>query len=55
MQNLQKDLIELLKKEDNLTIEGELNKPRIIELALQLDSKLLSLLMISSKNISLQK
>ena len=49
MQNLQKDLIELLKKEDNLTIEGELNKPKIIELALQLDTKLLSLLIADDK------
>jgi len=49
MQNLQKDLIELLKKEDNLTIEGELNKPKIIELALQLDTKLLSLLLSNDK------
>jgi len=49
MQNLQKDLIELLKKEDNLTIEGELNKPKIIELALQLDTKLLSLLLSDEK------
>jgi adenine-specific DNA-methyltransferase len=49
MQNLQDELIDLLKGQDNLTIEGELNKSKIVELALQLDEKLLRLLLSNDK------
>lgn len=52
MQNLQNDLIKLLKKQDNLVIEGELNKNKIVEAALKLDPKLLGLLL---KNESFRK
>ena len=45
MQNLQNDLIELLKKEDNLVIDGQLNKNKIIELALKVEPQLISLLL----------
>ena len=41
MQNLQKDLIEILKHEDSLLIDGQLNKNKIVEMALQVDPKLI--------------
>jgi adenine-specific DNA-methyltransferase len=44
MQNLQNDLIQLLKTQDNLVIEGELNKNKIVEATLKLDPKLIGLL-----------
>lgn len=44
MQNLQNDLIQLLKSQDNLVIEGELNKNKIVEAALKLDPKLIGIL-----------
>jgi adenine-specific DNA-methyltransferase len=44
MQNLQHELIELLKKEDNLVIEGQLNKNKIIELGLKVEPQLIRLL-----------
>lgn len=47
MQNLQTDLIELLKKEDNLVVDNQLNKNKIIEAALKLEPFLLSLLIKS--------
>ncbi|MFW5886358.1 MAG: DNA methyltransferase [Bacteroidota bacterium] len=45
MQNLQNDLIELLKQEDSLVIDGQLNKNKIVEMALQVDPKLIKLLL----------
>lgn len=44
MQNLQNELIDLLKHEDNLVIDGHLNKNKIVELALKVESQLISLL-----------
>ncbi|WP_417372157.1 DNA methyltransferase [Gelidibacter japonicus] len=44
MQNLQDDLIELLKDEDNLVVEGQLNKNKIIEAALKIEPSLIKLL-----------
>lgn len=44
MQNLQTDLIELLKNEDNLVIDGQLNKNKIIELGLKVEPQLIGLL-----------
>ncbi|MGY0408560.1 MAG: DNA methyltransferase [Polaribacter sp.] len=44
MQNLQNDLIELLKTQDNLVIDGQLNKNKIIEAALKVEPFLISLL-----------
>ena len=44
MQNLQNELIELLKTQDNLVIDGQLNKNKIIELGLKVESQLISLL-----------
>jgi len=45
MQNLQNELIALLEKQENLVVEGKLNKNIIVEKALQLDSELLQLLL----------
>ena len=47
MQNLHKDLIELLKNEDNLVVEGDLNKNKIIELALKVEPQLIRVLISS--------
>ncbi len=47
MQNLQQDLTELLKNEDNLVVENQLNKNKIIEAALKVESFLISLLIKS--------
>lgn len=47
MQNLQNDLIDLLKNEDNLVIEGNLNKNKIIELALKVEPQLIRVLLSS--------
>ena len=44
MQNLQTDLIELLKNEDNLVVDNQLNKNKIIEAALKVEPFLISLL-----------
>ncbi len=44
MQNLQTDLIELLKKEENLVIDGQLNKNKIVEAALKVEPFLINLL-----------
>ena len=44
MQNLQHELIELLKTEDNLVIDGQLNKNKIIELGLKVEPQLIGLL-----------
>src|SRR5690554_607335 len=44
MQNLQTDLIELLKDEDNLVVDNQLNKNKIIEAALKVEPFLISLL-----------
>ncbi|OAD92657.1 restriction endonuclease subunit M [Aequorivita soesokkakensis] len=45
MQNLQEDLIKLLKNEENLVVDGHLNKNKIIELALKVEPKLIRLLL----------
>ncbi|WP_269684960.1 DNA methyltransferase [Flavobacterium lacustre] len=45
MQNLQNELIDLLKHEDNLVVDGHLNKNKIIELALKVEPQLISLLL----------
>ena len=50
MQNLLEELKYLLAKDDRLTIEGEMLKNKVIELALNMDSELMSLL-ISNENI----
>ena len=47
MQNLQKELVALLETQDNLTIDGELNKNKIIELALKVEPRLIKLLIKS--------
>lgn len=47
MQNLQTDLIELLKNEDNLVVDNKLNKNKIIEAALKVEPFLISLLIKS--------
>ncbi|SHI96648.1 DNA methyltransferase [Algibacter luteus] len=44
MQNLQNELIELLKHEDNLVVDNQLNKNKIIEAALKVEPFLISLL-----------
>jgi len=44
MQNLQNDLVELLESEDNLVIDGQLNKNKIIEAALKVEPFLIRLL-----------
>lgn len=48
MQNLQKDLIQLLKDQDNLVIDGALNKNKIIEAALKVEPFLIKLLLANS-------
>ena len=48
MQNLQTDLIELLKTQDNLVIDGQLNKNKIIELGLKVEPQLIGLLIKNS-------
>ncbi len=45
MQNLQQELIELLRDQENLVIEGKLNKNKIIEAGLKLDPILLNILL----------
>lgn len=47
MQNLQNELIDLLKHEDNLVIDGHLNKNKIVELALKVEPQLIILLLKS--------
>jgi len=47
MQNLLKDLVNLLEQDDRFVIEGQLLKNKVIELALALDSSLLRLLLSS--------
>ncbi len=44
MQNLQQDLIVLLKNEDNLVVDNQLNKNKIIEASLKVEPFLISLL-----------
>jgi adenine-specific DNA-methyltransferase len=44
MQNLQNELIELLKTQDNLVIDGQLNKNKIIELGLKVEPQIIRLL-----------
>lgn len=45
MQNLQTELAELLQNEENLVIDGQLNKNKVVELALQVNPKLMALLL----------
>tara|TARA_Y100000589_G_C27177663_1_gene639451 strand:+ start:418 stop:2274 length:1857 start_codon:yes stop_codon:yes gene_type:complete len=52
MQNLQNELIELLKMQDNLVIDGQLNKNKIIELGLKVEPQLIGLLI---KNATFKK
>jgi adenine-specific DNA-methyltransferase len=52
MQNLQNELIELLKTQDNLVIDGQLNKNKIIELGLKVEPQLIGLLI---KNVTFKK
>ena len=47
MQNLQRDLIDLLKNEDNLVVDDHLNKNKIIELALKVEPQLIRVLLSS--------
>ncbi|MWW26830.1 DNA methyltransferase [Algibacter lectus] len=47
MQNLQTDLIELLKNEDNLVVDNQLNKNKIIEAALKVEPFLIRLLIMN--------
>lgn len=47
MQNLQKELINLLKSNEEFIVDGEINKNKIIESSLKLDKSLLSLLLKS--------
>jgi len=47
MQNLQNELIDLLQHEDNLVVDGHLNKNKIIELALKVEPQLIVLLIKS--------
>jgi len=47
MQNLQNELIDLLKQEDNLVVDGHLNKNKIVELALKVEPQLILLLLKS--------
>ncbi|MFZ4679001.1 MAG: DNA methyltransferase [Flavobacterium sp.] len=44
MQNLQNELVELLKHEENLVVDGHLNKNKIVELALKVEPQLISIL-----------
>lgn len=48
---LHQDLLQVLKKDDRLVVDGKLAKNKVIELALQLDADLLKLLR-SSKDLS---
>jgi len=41
MQNLQNELINILQHEDALVVEGQLNKNKIVEMALQVDPQLI--------------
>ena len=52
MQNLFKELITALQKDERLVIEGKLVKNKIVELALALDKSLIKLMM---KNASIKK
>jgi adenine-specific DNA-methyltransferase len=52
MQNLQIELAQILQDEENLVIDGQLNKNKIIELALHINPKLISILL---KNASFKK
>jgi adenine-specific DNA-methyltransferase len=52
MQNLQNELIELLKNEDNLVVDNLLNKNKIIEAALKVEPFLIKLLI---KNVIFKK
>lgn len=45
MQNLQNELKDILNHEDSLVIDGQLNKNLIVERALQVDTKLIKLLL----------
>jgi adenine-specific DNA-methyltransferase len=45
MQNLQNELIELFRHEENLVVDGHLNKNKIIELALKVEPQLIILLL----------
>lgn len=45
MQNLQAELTEILQIEDSLVVDGQLNKNRIVEMALRVDPKLIRLLL----------
>ena len=48
MQNLQTELTELLKNENNLVVDGQLNKNKIIEAALKVAPQLIELLIKNS-------
>ena len=52
MQNLLLDLIDILKTDDRLVVEGKLLKNKVIELGLQLDKSLLKSLL---QNPSIKK
>ena len=52
MQNLQNELIKLLKNEDNLVVNNLLNKNKIIEAALKVEPFLIKLLI---KNVIFKK
>ncbi len=45
MQNLQYELINVLQHDDSLVVDGQLNKNKIVEMALQVDPKLIKLLL----------
>ena len=47
MQNLQKDLIQLLSNEENFVIDNQLNKNKIVEAALKIEPVLINLLIKS--------
>lgn len=49
MQNLQTDLIDLLKSEENFVIDGQLNKNKIIESVLKVEPLLIKLLINNEK------
>jgi adenine-specific DNA-methyltransferase len=44
MQNLQNELINILQHEDALVVDGQLNKNKLVEMALQVDPKLIKYL-----------
>lgn len=46
-QNLQNELVDLLRHEENLVVDGHLNKNKIIELGLKVEPQLISLLIKS--------